>query len=250
MWTCATWWRATPDGAMNRTMYSRLIRAELFESERWLDLPSDTHRLVYHALIHEVDDFGNTEGGARRLFRWMHRFAQVKTEEHAVKIMSDLADADLVRRYQIQGRDTEFWHLPRFQNARRYTTRKQPRSPWCDAGKLSTVEQFHNKNNTELKKPAADLPQTYGRPAADLPRGVGVGVGVGVNTTPEPIINPQSTADASDEKPALKKSFSKPPTQTRDQFIESEAKRLGVSVQHGETWTDFAARVEKCRSAS
>lgn len=125
-------------------VYDRLVRAELYKSDRWLDLPSDTHRLVFCGLIHECDDFGNLEGGARRMFRWMHTFAQVKTEADAMKIMSDLADVDLVRRYVVLRGDTEFeyWHLPRFKNSRRYTSRKHPRSPWCDVAALSTSEKI------------------------------------------------------------------------------------------------------------
>lgn len=150
-------------------MYDRVIRADLYQSDRWLDLPTDTHRLVFNALVHEADDFGNLDGGARRLFRFMQRFCQVKTEADAMKIMNDLADADLVRRYEVFG--TEYWHLPRFKNTRRYTSRKYPRSPWCDSEKLATAEKLHKQNNNGKAKPAADLPQTYSRPAGDLLRG-------------------------------------------------------------------------------
>jgi hypothetical protein len=45
-------------------MYDRPIRSELSESEGFLGLPSDTHRLAYPAWFEEADDFGNIEAGS------------------------------------------------------------------------------------------------------------------------------------------------------------------------------------------
>jgi len=39
-------------------MPDRVIRDELLESDRWLDLPTDSHRLVYISLILIADDYG------------------------------------------------------------------------------------------------------------------------------------------------------------------------------------------------
>jgi hypothetical protein len=127
--------------------YDRIVRWELYRSERWLSLPTDTHRLVFNALVNEADDFGNFEGGSRRLWRWMHSFSQVKLEQDAIKLMSDLQDVDLVRRYEIDGR--EYWHIPRFINSRRYTRRIWPSSPWCDKAILSTVEKITKEKQRE-----------------------------------------------------------------------------------------------------
>ena len=161
--------------------YDRLLRYELFRSVRFLDLPSDTHRLVYVALIPEADDFGNLEGGPRRLWRWMHSVSQVKDEAHTVKLLSDLQDADLVRRYEVDGR--EFWHLPRFKNQRTYWTRICPPSPWCDplayTGSFKRVTKQTDKQGG-IEKSDSDLNQTSFRPDSDLKIGVGVGVGVEV----------------------------------------------------------------------
>jgi hypothetical protein len=110
--------------------YDRVLRAELFQSERYLDLTSDTARLIYIALLSIADDFGNLRGGERRLFRWAQTFAQVKDSADVVRIMCELCDCDLARRYTI-GNDA-FFHLPRFQNLRTYCTRLCPPSPWCD----------------------------------------------------------------------------------------------------------------------
>lgn len=158
-------------------MPDRVIRESLLDSERWLDLPSDTHRLAFVGLILQVDDFGNFEGGPRRIFRLLQQFTQVKGEPDAIKIMSDLHDADMARPYQHEGKD--FWHLPRFQNKRTYWSRKCPPSPWCDANaKLGAF-----RNQELAKKSDADLKQNCDNPASSLTDGVGVGVGVGVGKT-------------------------------------------------------------------
>ena len=151
-------------------MPDRVIRDELLQSSRWLDLPTDTHRLIYENLILIADDYGNIEGGPRRLFRWMHGFTQVKTESDAIKIMSDLQDADLARRYESEGR--EYWHLPRFKNSRWYWTRRYPQSPYVDDVTVEGKQRNSGKRNTQVDD--ASLTRTGG---------VGVGVGVGEDKT-------------------------------------------------------------------
>lgn len=218
--------------------YDRVIRAELYHSERWLDLPSDTHRLVYNGLLHECDDFGNMEGGVRRLWRWMHSFATVKTEADATKLMSDLQDADLIRRYEVDGR--EYWHIPRTKNHRRYVSRKFPRSPWCPVDKLSTVERISNRNRVPLPEPAAVHPQTSGKPAEDLLRGVGVGVGVEVDSPPlPPLAGGVIAQSAPRSKPNLQGQWWKDP-----KAIEAAARQLGMwPARNGEGWDALAARI-------
>jgi hypothetical protein len=154
--------------------YDRILRHELLRSPRFIDLPSDTHRLVFTSLLTEADDFGNLEGGPRRLWHWMRGFSQVKNESHAVDLMSALADADLVRRYE--SGDREYWHIPRFKNQRTYWIRICPASPWCDplaytgSYKRVTKQAKKSKSVSDLKKPVSDLK-------------IGVGVGVGENNT-------------------------------------------------------------------
>lgn len=151
-------------------MPDRLVRDELLESERWLDLPSDTHRLAFVVVLLQADDFGNFEGGPRRLFRLLHSKAQVKTEEATVSLMSTLQDADLARRYEVDGR--EFWHLPRFRNDRNYWVRRVPASPWCDPTmKTGRQSRIQGLAKSDLGNVAKDYRNVSG--------GVGVGVGVG-----------------------------------------------------------------------
>ena len=149
-------------------MPDRVIRDELLKSDRWLDLPSDTHRLVYENLILIADDYGNVEGGPRRLYRWMHGFTQIKTEPDAIKLMSDLQDADLARRYESDGH--EYWHLPRFKNSRWYWKRSYPQSPFPDDVTNEDKQRPNEKRNTHVTN---TLPT----------RREGVGVGEDINPT-------------------------------------------------------------------
>lgn len=125
-------------------MPDRVIRDELLRSERWLDLPTDSHRLVYAALILEADDYGNVEGGPRRLYRWMHNFTQIKTEADSIKLMSDLQDAEMVLRYEVENK--EFWHLTRFRNSRQFWSRKHPQSPYEDDVTIEEKQRFTKKS--------------------------------------------------------------------------------------------------------
>jgi len=120
-------------------MPNRVIRDELLQSGRWLDLPTDSHRLIYENLLLLADDYGNLEGGPRRLFRWMHSFTQIKTEVDSIKVMSDLQDADMALRYEVAGK--EYWHLTRFKNSRKYWARKFPRSPYPESDRIPTKQE-------------------------------------------------------------------------------------------------------------
>jgi hypothetical protein len=143
-------------------MPDRVVRDELLQSDRWPDLPTDTHRLAYVAMILAADDYGNLRGGPRRMFRWLHGFTQLKTEPDAIKLLSDLQDADLVGRYEIDG--LEYWHVRRFKNSRKYWSRKWPHSPFPENEKIPTKEQ-----------PAKNAAPNLTPPLPQLPGGVGVG---------------------------------------------------------------------------
>jgi hypothetical protein len=240
-------------------MYDRLIRADLYQSERWLDLPSDTHRLVYNALIHLADDFGNFEGGSRRLWRLMHSFATVKTEVDALKIMSDLQDADLVRRYEVTDEHEvkrEFWHMPRFKNTRTYWTRKYPASPWCDATAYTGPLRSYLKKEIDKKKSDSGQTQLLLSPDSDLKIGVGVGVGEVLKNNTRSSLTPNSTSQASDEKTDLKIFLLKLPRDwhRRDDLVEVVARRIGKwppgAIPYSAWRASVIEEVERCCKSS
>ena len=153
--------------------YDRLVRCDLLESDRWLDLHTDAARLFFIAMLLHADDFGNLEGGTR-LMRIATAVTQVKDRANFAKLMSELQDADLARRYEVDGK--ELWHLPRFRNTRTYWRRVCPPSPWCDAAAYTGP----HKGQRVRVKSESDLNQTSIRSDSNLKSGVGVGVGVGV----------------------------------------------------------------------
>jgi len=168
-------------------MYDRVLRSELMNSDRWLDLHSDTARLAFLCLLPLADDFGNFEGGNRRLFRWLQARTQVKSEADAIKIIADLMDADLIRPYKVA--EADFWHIPRFQSERTYMCRRVPESPWDDpdiARRAKHYREYHAARRLEKKdksaKPDSDLTQARVESDSNQSLGVGVGVGVGEKT--------------------------------------------------------------------
>src|SRR6266850_7129025 len=166
-------------------IYDRVLKSELMNSDRWLDLPSDSHRLAYVCLLPLADDFGNFEAGPRRMWRWLHARTQVKDEGHSIKILSDLMDADLLRPYRVA--EVDYWHIARFECDRKYISRKVPASPWDDIDletRAKHYRQYYASRRADLKrkkaKPDPNLTPIRGR--SGVSQGIGVGVGVKKNT--------------------------------------------------------------------
>ena len=78
-------------------MPDRILRDELWLSDRFLDLPTDAARLAFLRMVSESDDFGNLEGGVKRLFRMLTVCTKIKTEAATASAIEALIDADLVR---------------------------------------------------------------------------------------------------------------------------------------------------------
>jgi hypothetical protein len=105
----------------------RLIRDEILESERWLRLKDNADRLAFIALLLKADSYGNFSADAFRLMRLWRDFG-INNEPHACKTLTELADADLVRLYEVDGK--AYLHIPRFGQRARYFKRVFPISPW------------------------------------------------------------------------------------------------------------------------
>jgi hypothetical protein len=163
-------------------MPDRILRDEILESDRWLGLPSADDRLVYIALLLRCDDFGNLEGGLSRLFRFVERFTSIKSAEHTALTLLHLVDADLIRRYEVDGR--ELYHIPRFRPHQQYLTRKMPASPWDSERKLGKHKRIEirglAKEYQQSTQDNIDVNVTSQLRNMDVAEGVGVGVGVGV----------------------------------------------------------------------
>lgn len=153
-------------------MPDRILRDEIWLSDRFLDLPTDAARLSFLRFVGLADDFGNFEGGPRRLFRILHACTQIKTESAATEILVALIEADLIRRYEIEGR--ELYHIPRFRSHRQYLSRRFPPSPWCNKNMPLGKEKRIKNSGLAKNLDATSLPRSN-----LVAEGVGVGVGVG-----------------------------------------------------------------------
>ncbi len=106
-------------------MPDRMIRDELIDSDRYCELSTDTARILFVHLILLADDCGNVDAGDRFIRR---RALPSAPDGLAVaKILSELADQDLIRLYQVDGK--QYAHIPRFRQRLRSIKRGHPRPP-------------------------------------------------------------------------------------------------------------------------
>lgn len=212
-------------------MPDRVIRDELLDSDRWLDLPTDTDRLAYVGLLLVCDDFGNLEGGIKRLYRFLHGFTQVKSEEVVATVLTHLGDADLIRRYEVDGR--EYWHIPRFRPHRQYLVQRYPQPPWT---KEEDRRELGKTRRVILRGIAKDQPLAENVATTSLPRsnhvaeGVGVGVGVGE------IQKRSSAAQPVDNFPPKSRSWA--------DHWKARGKAFGIDPKPGESDGDYCRRVQ------
>lgn len=108
-------------------MPDRIIRDEILESERWLSLKDNADRLAYIALLLKADPLGNFTAEQYRLMRMWRDFG-INTLQLVAKTMSELADHDLIRLYENDGK--QLLHIPRFNAYYRYLSRIYPLSQW------------------------------------------------------------------------------------------------------------------------
>src|SRR3990167_1136654 len=92
-------------------MPDRIVRDELLESEKWLSLKDNADRLAFIALLLKADSLCNFSAEPFRLMRLWRDFG-INTVLLVAKTMSELADHDLVRPYQVGDRLP--LHIPRF----------------------------------------------------------------------------------------------------------------------------------------
>lgn len=105
-------------------MPDRILRDELMRSARYRRLTSDTARLLFVHLVLTVDSLGNTEADTTAIEDVLHR---PLGDETVAKLLSELADVDLIRMYQNSGK--RYLHIPRFRQRLRYLQGKHPLPP-------------------------------------------------------------------------------------------------------------------------
>jgi hypothetical protein len=152
-------------------MPSRIIRAEILDSDRWLGLAHVSERMAYIVLLLSADDLGTLDAGLGSLSRKWREPCQIKGTEDAAKILQALMDADLVRTYQADGNTYAF--LPRFHPRFRATTfRRPPPPPECLHGEPSVsvnILVIQKKDSTNDRQKTVIRPSTVSNVRSSAP---------------------------------------------------------------------------------
>jgi len=231
-------------------MYDRILRSELFESNRYLDLHTDTSRLTWISLIPLADDFGNLDGNPKRLWRWLTFRTTLKTEPDVEKVLSELCDADLLRRYSVEGET--YCHIPRFRQSRDYVRRLVPASPWDDEmlivrmvdikGRRLALAQLRAKAiATDSKEKSEIVRPTLAQPSQQISPTVGTGEGIGEgkkNLKPLSSIDPDSPEGFELRADAFARADQLPPEKVSR--IDTRAARLPKDWTLPPEWADWA----------
>lgn len=120
-------------------MPDRIVRDELLESDRWLSVPRNTHRLAFVCLLLQADALGNMEGSDGRLWRLWRDPLRLDARTAIAEILDSLLSADLIRLYEVDGK--RLIHIPRYRQRLRYLGRVQPASPWTTDDQKQRLEK-------------------------------------------------------------------------------------------------------------
>jgi len=175
-------------------MPSRVIRDALLESDRWLGLAHPAERLAYIVLLLKADDLATADASDGQLVRLWREPCNLKGPEDAQRLLNALADADLVRVYEADGKRLVF--IPRFRQRFRARTLKRPPPPenilQDEPDILENIRQINNRVREMTVNGLTDAGPLAGDGQTPAPVGVGVGdvvvedVGDGGAATLEP----------------------------------------------------------------
>lgn len=118
-------------------MADRIVRDELLESTRWLDLPRNSHRLAFVCLLLDADTLGNLEAEDGHLWRLWRDPLGLDDRRAIAEILEALVAVDLIRIYPHEGK--RYAHIPRFRQRLRYLGRIAPPSPWTTAPQIQLL---------------------------------------------------------------------------------------------------------------
>jgi len=135
-------------------MPTRILRAELLDSEAWLSLKDNADRAAWISCFLSVDTLGNMPAGPHRLIKLWRAYG-IETEEKVAKVLRELADADLVRLYEIGEKPDQkpYLHIPRFGQSRRFLGHLWPLPPWATD---QEKQQFAKKAPVKHKRAHVD----------------------------------------------------------------------------------------------
>ena len=107
-------------------MPNRVIREAILDSDRYHSLASAETRLLFFELILLADDYGLTQMQSSFLRRRTSACSG-RSDEAIARMCLDLADADLVRVYEVSG--NRYGYIPRFRSNVGGRMHKQPKWP-------------------------------------------------------------------------------------------------------------------------
>jgi hypothetical protein len=153
----------------------------MLESDRWLGLAHPAERLAYIVLLLKADDLATADASDGQLVRLWREPCNLKGPEDAQRLLNALADADLVRIYEADGKRLVF--IPRFRQRFRARTLKRPPPPenlLKDEPEIfENIRQINNRVREMTDNRQTYVGQLAGNGQTVAPVGVGVGVGVG-----------------------------------------------------------------------
>lgn len=141
-------------------MPDRILRFGLFTSEGWLALKNNDDRVCWIVLFGNADVFGNQPAGPHRLIHyWRH--AGIDTPEKAAKVLSELADVDLVRLYTDPKDGKRYIHIPKYRQRLRYVGHFNPLSEWNtpeEKQRVANISPEHRRRPPEVScEPPTDV---------------------------------------------------------------------------------------------
>lgn len=215
-------------------MPNRIIRCELLTSEAWLALKDNQDRAAYIACLLTADTLGNMPAGPHRLVHLWRPYG-VDTPEKAAKVLTELIDVDLVRRYEVDGK--AYLNIPRFKQVTRFLGHLWPIPPWA----TDKEKQAYTKKSQETHKRA---PENHGAPPEEVE--VEVMENLKPARTPDPVDNSEPVTVG--EPQALGKILPKIKTTQvawweTNEGVRAYGEKIGVTARTGESWADFKARV-------
>lgn len=147
-------------------MPNRVIRESLLESERYHSISNDSARLLFVEILLLADDYGLCPAHALFLRR-RTSVAHSKGEEQIAKLLSELADADLVRVYMHAYR--RFLFVPRFRHGgNKGRVARSPKWPLPnDAASLKEINDLQKIRSADALPPQGRRTAAAGRRTPD-----------------------------------------------------------------------------------
>ena len=134
-------------------MPNRIIREGLLDSERYWSVTIEARQLFMHLLL-LADDFGCVS--LAPVFIRRRCFDDRPSDEKVSRLLGELADADLLRVYEVEG--GRYGFVPRFRQRLQRATLKHPAPPAeLLAGDTDAEEKFRNIKD-KAKKATVDQP--------------------------------------------------------------------------------------------